>query len=153
MKITVVSLACAIAVVFVCSASATAQNSVTAAKQAVLSSHVTSSPAYAEILLRRTELEAELESLLIEYTDDYPKIKNIRQEIVFIDRETNRLAAVKASEAAKLTLALGRLIVRKATAETELSELVKTYKDEHPEVKRAKKKVEIYEKAIKEILG
>ena len=39
---------------------------------------VSSSPAYAELLLRRTDLTAELESLLIDYTDDYPKVKELR---------------------------------------------------------------------------
>ena len=36
---------------------------------------VKSSPAYAEILLRKTELESDVESLLISYTEDFPKIK------------------------------------------------------------------------------
>jgi uncharacterized protein involved in exopolysaccharide biosynthesis len=112
-----------------------------------------SSPAYAELLLRRTELESDLESMLMEYTEDYPKIKETRYELALIQRSGVRLQNVKPSDAGKLTLALGKLMVRKAALETELWQLQNQYKDGHPEVKRAKKKVEIFDKAINEILG
>ncbi len=111
-----------------------------------------SSPAYAELLLRRTELSSDLESLVLEYTEEFPKVKEIRHVLTLIDRETERIAKVKEADVAKLTLALGKLLVRKIELETELWSLQKNYKDEHPDVKRAKRKVEIYETAIKEIL-
>ncbi|MCU1288776.1 MAG: hypothetical protein JWN60_1005, partial [Acidobacteria bacterium] len=40
-----------------------------------------STPAFAEVILRKTELESELESLLISYTEDFPKVKAIRFEL------------------------------------------------------------------------
>jgi hypothetical protein len=112
-----------------------------------------SSPAYAEVLLRRTELESELESLIIDYTEEFPKVKEIRQTLGYLKRESDRLAIVKPADASKLTLALGKLIVRKVELETDVWNLMRTYNEAHPEVKRAKRKVEIYEAAIKEILG
>jgi uncharacterized protein involved in exopolysaccharide biosynthesis len=118
-----------------------------------LERHITASPAYAEILLRKTDLSAELESLLSDYTEDHPKVGQMRFSLAALNREIERLAKVKAAESGKLTLALGKLIVRKVELETDLWLLLKSYKDEHPEVKRAKRKVEIYEAAIKEILG
>jgi len=114
---------------------------------------VKSSPAFAEIILRKTELEAELESLLVSYTEDFPKIKEIRFEIDSLKKELERLSTVKSAESSKLTLALGKLMVRKAELETDLWNLRKKYDDNHPEVKRAKRKIDIYESAIKEILG
>ena len=114
---------------------------------------VSSSPAYAELLLRRTDLTAELESLLIDYTDDYPKVKELRYTLDALKLETERLRKVKPADSGRLTLALGRLIVRKVELETDVWNLLRTYKDEHPDVKRAKRKVDIYEAAIKEILG
>ncbi len=111
-----------------------------------------SSPAYAELLLRRTELSSNLESLVLEYTEEFPKVKEIRHVLTLIDRETERIAKVKEADVSKLTLALGKLLVRKIELETELWSLQKNYKDEHPDVKRAKRKVEIYETAIGEIL-
>lgn len=111
-----------------------------------------SSPAYAEILLRRTELTAELESLLLEYTEEYPKVGEMRHSLAILQKDRERILAVKAAESIKLTLALGKLMVKRAELETDLWQLLKTYKEEHPDVKRAKRKVEIYEAAIKEIL-
>lgn len=112
-----------------------------------------SSPAYAEIALRRTELRAEVESLLITYTEEFPKVRESRFELDVLDKELIRLLSVKPADSVKLTLALGKLIVRKAELETDFWSLQKKYGDEHPEVKRARRKVEIYENSIKEILN
>ncbi len=109
-----------------------------------------SSPAFAEIILRKTELSAELENLLIDYTEDFPKIKELRFELGLLQKDLDKILAV--SDASKLTLALGKLIVRKVELQVDVWSLQKQYADEHPDVKRAKKKVEIYEQAIKEIL-
>lgn len=114
---------------------------------------VTSSPAFAEIILRKTELEAELESLLVSYTEEFPKIKEIRFESDSLKKAIDRLSTVKSAESSKLTLALGKLMIRKAELETDLWNLRKKYDDNHAEVKRAKRKIEIYEASIKEILG
>ena len=111
-----------------------------------------SSAAYAEVLLRKTELTAELESLLSSYTEEYPKLKEIRVESEFLQIGLTRLLAINASESAKLTSALGKLLVRKAELETDHWRLQKQYSGEHPEVKRARRKVEIFEQAVNEIL-
>ena len=114
---------------------------------------IKASPAYAQLLLHKTELESDLDSLLVDYTEEYPKVKSIRVELGFLKFEMDRLLAVNANDAGKLTLALGQLMLRKVALETELDVLRAQYKDEHPEVRKAKKKVETFESAIKEILG
>lgn len=111
-----------------------------------------SSPAYAELLLRRTERESELEEFALDYTDEFPKVKEIKFELNLINKEMNKLLAVGAADAGKLTLALGKLLVRKTEIETDLWNLRRQYNDDHPEVKRAKRKTEVFEKAIREIL-
>ncbi len=113
---------------------------------------VKSSPAYAEILLRKTELAAELENYLADYTDEFPKVKELRFELDLLTKEMNRILAVNAADASKLTLALGKLMLRKIQLETDVWNLRKQYNDEHPDVKQAKRKVEVFEAAIKEIL-
>jgi len=110
-------------------------------------------PAYAELQLRRTELVSELESLLLDYNEEYPKIKELRNTISLVDRDIARISKVKTGESSKLTLALGKLMLRRIELEADLWNLQKNYKEEHPEVKRAKKKVEIYESAITDILN
>jgi hypothetical protein len=114
---------------------------------------VKSSPAYAELLLQKTELESTLESLLVDYTEEYPKIKNLRAELRLLQIEMDRLLAVKPEDSSRLTLALGKLMLRKIELETELETLRAQYKDDHPDVKKAKRKVEVFESAIKDILG
>jgi len=111
-----------------------------------------SSPAYAEVLLRKTELLSELESLLIEYTEEYPKVKDLRFETVVLQKELDKLLAVNPAESSKLSAALGKLMVRKCELETNLWSLQKEFNDQHPDVKRAKRKLEIFESAIKDIL-
>ncbi len=110
------------------------------------------SPAYAEVLLRKTERESELEEFMLDYTEEFPKVKELRFELNLLNKEMNKILAVNASEADKLTLALGKLIVRKTELETDVWNLRRQYGDDHPEVKRAKRKVESFEKAVKEIL-
>ncbi len=110
------------------------------------------SPAYAEILLRKTEREAELEEFLLDYTDEFPKVKEIKFEMELLQKQMDKISAVNASDASKLSLALGKLLVRKTELEVDVWNLLRQYNADHPEVKRAKRKVGVYEKAIKEIL-
>lgn len=114
---------------------------------------VRSSPAYAELLLRKTELTAELESLSLEYTDEFPRIREAKFAVALLERDLTRLAVVKPADAGKLTVALGKLMLRRVEVETELGILLRSYKDEHPDVKRLKRKLEIFDAAVKEILG
>ena len=119
-------------------------------KQANVDRRVQSTPAYSEILLRETELRADVEVLLADYTDDFPKVKESRYALELIRKEKARLSSV---DPEKLSMALGKIINRKVDAEVELWRLQQGLADEHPNVKRAKKKVEIFEAAIREILG
>jgi hypothetical protein len=112
-----------------------------------------STAAYAEVALKRADVEAELESLLVEYTDEFPKVKELKYALSRIDAEALRLAPIRIADRDRATTALGKLMVRKVEAEVEHWKLQQDYADAHPEVKRAKRKVEIYENAIKEILG
>lgn len=112
-----------------------------------------STPAYAELLLRKTDLEAELESLLTEYTEDYPKVRDLRLELEVLKPEMDRVLLTKAADSGKLSQALGRLILAKAAHATSLKKLQMQFQDAHPNVRKEKRMVEIYEAAIKEILG
>ncbi len=113
---------------------------------------IKSSPAYAEVLLRKTQLQADLEALLADYTEANPKILDLRAELAALNKALERIFAVKPTETGKLTLALGRLLVDQAVLATDLARLQRSYNAEHVEVKRAKRRVEIYEAAINEIL-
>jgi uncharacterized protein involved in exopolysaccharide biosynthesis len=113
---------------------------------------VKSSPAYAELLLRKTEREAQLEEFLLDYTEEFPKVKEIKFELGILQKQLDKVSAVSLSDAPKLSLALGKLLVRKTELDVELWNLLGQYNADHPEVKRTKRKLEVYEAAIKEIL-
>jgi hypothetical protein len=119
----------------------------------VFSEQVRSSPAFAELILVRTELESGIESLLIDHTESYPKIVEDRYHLAMIDIALRRIAIIKPAETGKLTLALGKMLLRAAELETDLWGLKLIYTDSHPEVKQGIKKLAIYEAAIKDILG
>lgn len=109
-----------------------------------------SSPAYSEVLFQKTELAAELETLLLDFTDDYPKVKDLRFEIGVLQKDLDKLLA--SADASRLTQALGKLMVRKAELAADVFKLQRQYSDDHQDIKRAKRKVEVFEQAIKEIL-
>lgn len=116
-------------------------------------SPVKATAAYSEVLLRKAELTAELESLLTEYTEEYPPAQLIRAELGFVQKGIDRLLAVAPADIPKLSVALGKLMIRKAQSEAEWWKLQLDYKEDHPDVKSAKRKIEVFEAAIKEILG
>lgn len=113
---------------------------------------IKSSPAYAALVLHRTMLRAELEELLTTYTEDFPKVVDARFEIDLVNYELSRLLDTKVTDSCKLSDSLGKLILKKTENEMMLWNLKKKYKEEHPDVQRAGKRVEIYEKAIIEVL-
>ena len=93
---------------FGCFAQSDAKNKVVQISSKPISAAVKSSSTYAELLLRKTERESELEEFAIDYTEEYPKVKEIKFELSSINKEMDKLLAVSAADAGKLTLALGK---------------------------------------------
>jgi hypothetical protein len=110
------------------------------------------SAAFAELRLKKAELEAAAESLAETYTDEFPKLAEMRFAVGAVDREIGRLAAVRNSSPAILSSALGKLMIRKAELETEKWALLRNLASEHPDVKRMNRRIEIFESAIREVL-
>jgi uncharacterized protein involved in exopolysaccharide biosynthesis len=113
---------------------------------------IRSSAAYAEILLRKTELLADIEAYGADYTEASAKMIELRTELASLDRSLEKVFAVKPSETNKLTQALGKLIVKKAALDADLNRLSRQYNKDHPEVKRAQKRTDRFEASINEIL-
>jgi hypothetical protein len=113
---------------------------------------IKSSPAYSALVLQRTVIKAELEEMLVTYTEDFPKVKDARHEIDLINFELTRLLDTKVTDSCKLSDSLGKLMLKKTEVEMELFNLKKKYNEDHPDVQRTKRKLDIYEKAVAEIL-
>jgi len=104
------------------------------------------------VLLRKTELLADLEAYTPDYTEANPKMLELRAELASIDKSLTRILAVKAAQAGRLTEALGRLMVKKAALEADLQRLSRQYNKDYPDVKRAQRRVDLYESSIDDIL-
>jgi hypothetical protein len=117
-----------------------------------ISQEIKSSPAYAEVLFRKVVLEVELEDLLERYTTEFPKVKEAQYELSAIRSALSRITRLKTSESKKLTLVLGKMLVQQARYIADMKMLLEKYNDKHPDVKRAKRKSEIFGRAINEIL-
>lgn len=115
-------------------------------------SHVRASAAYAEVILRHTELTATLDALLEEYTENYPKVIETRFQLESITSDLERLRGVKVEAAGRLTAALGRLMVRRSELFAEYRTTSGQYDAGNPMVKRAKKAYESFSKSIDDIL-
>jgi len=76
----------------------------------------------------------------------------MRFELTVLDKALEKVYAVKPTETGKLTLALGKMLVKRASLETDVARLLRNYTNENTEVKRARRRVEIFDSAIKEIL-
>lgn len=139
----------AICIVFAASAVAAAQKD-PGLSDAPLS--IKSSPAYAEILLRKTELLADIDAFGADYTEASTKMIELRAEIASLDKSLVKVFAVRPSETGRLTQGLGKLIVRKAALDADLDRLLRRYSKEHPETKRAQRRADRFEAAIAEIL-
>ena len=113
---------------------------------------IKNSPAYAELLLRKVEIETDLEDAMAAYTPEHPKVKELGFQLEIARILMDRVMMVNPADAVKLSPALGKLMVRKIEMETDLRNLKKQYKEDHPEVLRAKRKLDIFSKAVNEIL-
>jgi hypothetical protein len=94
--------------------------------------NIRSSAAYAELKLRRTEVEADIEAFSAEYTEQSPRIVDLRLELAVLDTGVARLMRAKPSDPARLTVSLGKLLVRHAALSVEAAKLLRTYAPDHP---------------------
>ncbi len=113
---------------------------------------VKSSAAFAEIIVRQAELQSDLGELLVAYTEEYPKVRQTRYELEVLNNDLSNISKLKGTEASILTQALGKLLVRRAEISTDFWVNKEQYDEDHPNFKKAKRKLDIYNEAIKKIL-
>ncbi len=119
---------------------------------APVSNSIKSSPAYIELTLYKANIEAELLDMLVEYTDEYPKVKELKLEVQFVQAELVSMQELGIATLPKLTESFAKLLLQKIRMQVDLAQLRAVHKDDHPDVKRAMRRVDIYEKAIKDVL-
>jgi hypothetical protein len=113
---------------------------------------IKSSAAFIELTLHKANIEADLLDMLTEYTDEYPKVKELKLEIQFVQAELVSLQELNVAVLPRLTESFAKLLLQKIKMQVDLAQLRAIHKDDHPDVKRAMRRVDIYEKAIKDVL-
>ena len=113
---------------------------------------VKTSPAYAELIMKRTEVAADLEVLLPDYTEESPEVKEKRLNLQILDAALKRLETVTLEQYLALTPAVGKMLARKLEAEAELKILSEIYTDEHPAVKKSKIRFKVFDAELKRLL-
>ncbi|HEX8194575.1 MAG TPA: hypothetical protein VF571_00060 [Pyrinomonadaceae bacterium] len=113
---------------------------------------VKTSPAYAELVMKRTEVAADLEVLLPDYTEESPEVREKRLSLQILDAALKRLETVTLEQYLALTPAVGKMLARKLEAEAELKILSEIYTDEHPAVKKSKIRFKVFDAELKRLL-
>lgn len=113
---------------------------------------VRTTPAYAELIARRTEAAADLEILLADYTEESPDVREKRLHLQVLDAALKRLETVTLEQYLALTPAVGKILAGKLEAEAELKILSEIYTDEHPLVKKAKIRFKVFDAELKKLL-
>jgi uncharacterized protein involved in exopolysaccharide biosynthesis len=111
-----------------------------------------SSAAYIELVNRKVEVEADYKELLVDYTEENPKVKIKKAELTSLNLEMAKINMMDASMIPKLTMSFGKLLLRKIDLEKNVSELLLKFSEEHPSVIKAKEKVQVLEQEIQKIL-
>jgi hypothetical protein len=121
-------------------------------KTADILGNARNTPGYVEVFVRKVEVEAEIESLLVEYTEEWMEVKIRRMELGLLEKELKKILAMKPEQMGKMSRAYGRLTVRKIELQAELIENTKKFGDDHPSVSKLKIKIDVYQREIDKLL-
>jgi hypothetical protein len=130
----------------------TTATAITVTAPATTVSKVADTGAYAEVYAARVEAEADLKVLSTDLTEETIQVREKKLERDLLAREIRWLEALPLVSHDKMTIALGRLLVRKTQAEVSLKMLSEKYAESFPTVKKARTKIEVYNNEIQKLL-
>ena len=109
-------------------------------------------PAYSLLIQRKVKVQAELESLLMEYGSDWPRAKTLQLELDALRIEMKRMLEVTEPKLSKLTAGYGTLILRRVSLDTEIQTLLLEEGSDWPGVKEKQRELELLDKEIQKIM-
>lgn len=115
-------------------------------------SKIAETGAFAEVYAAKVEAEADLKVLTMEYPEGTQQVLEKKFERDLLNRQIRWLEALPSSSYSKMTTALGRLLVRKTQAEAAVKTLSENYADQHPALKKAQMRIEIFNSEIQKLL-
>ena len=115
-------------------------------------SDVKTTSAYGMLILRKLEVETELEKVLSEYTSEHPSAKIKQFELDVLNSEMAKMAETAQSNLVKLTSGYGTLILQKVKLVSEMQALLLEYTSEHPNVKLKEVELNLLEHEIAKLM-
>ena len=92
-------------------------------------------PAYSMLIQRKVKVQAGLESLLEEYSRDWPQAKTLQFELDALKIEMKKMVEVTEEKVSKLTSGYGALILRRVSLDSEIQTLLLEEGSDWPGVK------------------
>ena len=108
--------------------------------------------AYSMLIERRVKVQAQLETLLHEYSSNWPPAKKLQAELDALKTEMKRMSELDQMLMPKLTSGVGALILRKTVLISEIKMLTEEESSEWPPLKEKQRELELLEKQIEKIL-
>ena len=108
--------------------------------------------AYSMLIQHKVKLQAELESLLSEYSSVWPQSKKVQFELDTLKAEMKKMAEVEESKVIKLTSGFGSLILRRIVLATEVHVLLEEEGSEWPTYKLKQRELELLDKEIEKLM-
>ena len=108
--------------------------------------------AYCMLIQEKVKLQAELESLLIEYSSDWPKSKMLQFKLDTLKSEMKKMAEVEESKVIKLTAGYGSLVLRRIVLATDAHVLLEEEEQEWPTFKQKQRELELLDKEIQKLM-
>ena len=110
------------------------------------------SQAYSLLIQRKVKLQAKLESMLEQYSSEWPPVKQLQFEFDALKAEMKTMAALDESKVSKLTPGYGGLILRKVSLRGEIDALLQEHSWEWPITKERQRELELLEKEIQRLM-
>ncbi len=108
-------------------------------------------PAYSLLIERRVQVQARLETLLSEYTSDWPASKKLQAEFDALKLEMKKMSEMDRLMIPKLTNGYGMLILRKTALLGDVQSMLQAEGSEWPPLKEKQRELELLDKQIQKL--
>ena len=109
--------------------------------------------AYSMLIERQVKVQAQLETLLREYSSAWPPAKKLQAELDALKIEMKKMSELNQILIPKLTSGVGALILRKTVLTSEIKRLLEEESSEWPPLKEKQRELELLEEQIQKILS
>ena len=108
-------------------------------------------PAYSMLIERRARVQAHLETLLSEYTSDWPATRKLQAEFDALKLEMKKMSEMDQLMIPKLTNGYGMLILRKTALVGDIQSLLQAEGSDWPPLKEKQRELELLDRQIQKL--